>query len=116
MEDRLIAEFRSGIESLRRGQSKLEGKVDDLAELCTEIEHEIGGAPRVGIRGDRKSMRDRLHDLENDKAAALAATAALEAVQAMKRETWTNFQKIGLFVFAGGGFVIALLSLVLTHR
>lgn len=115
MEDRIIAELRGGIESLRDGQRQIEVKVDDLKELCDEIEHEIGGAPRVGIRGSRRSMRQRLHDLENDRAAAMAAQAALDATANLKRETWSTFQKVGLFIFAGGGFIIALVSLLLTH-
>lgn len=114
MEDRIIAELRGGIDSLRDGQRKIEVKVDDLAELCAEIEHEIGGAPRIGIRGSRRSMRQRLHDLENDKAAATAAEAALAAATAVRKEAWTTFQKAGLFVFAGGGFVMALITLIHT--
>lgn len=113
---RSISELRSEVDSLRESQHRIEGRVTSLSELCTELEHEIGGAPRVGIRGERKNMRQRIHDLENDRAAAIAATAALETARAVRSETWTRAQKIGLFAFAAGGFVIALLSLLLTHH
>ena len=47
------------------------------------------------------SVRGRLHKLESDDAAARAASAALEAVRLAQRQTFSTFEKAGLFAFAG---------------
>ena len=50
-----------------------------------------------------RSVRQRLHKLENDNAAAKAAEAALVAARAMQGQTWTKRERVGLFLFAGFG-------------
>ncbi len=86
------------------------GKIQRLEDDLDSIVAELGGAPMTGSRGDRRTLRWRLHQLENDQAAAKAAKAALEAATEAKRTAWSNTQKGFLFLFAALAAVLGLLN------
>lgn len=83
-----------------------------LKELRDDVDAcvaEIGRVPTVASRGNRKSVSDRLHDLENDRATALAAQAALEASRDARRHAWSTWEKALLFAFAAATPILAAL-------
>lgn len=69
-----------------------------IRQMLAELRHQLEGPPR----GD--SIRGRLHVLENDTAAARAATAALEAARAVQAGAFTRKERI----------VVAVLALITT--
>ena len=63
---------------LERTIDRIELKIDELDKKMKDVLVEIGGAPDSEYRdAERKSIRYRLHQLENVKYAAGAAGAAL---------------------------------------
>ncbi len=61
-------------------QQGVMGKLDETTETVRNVVVEIGGAPvELGRDTTRRSIRRRIHDLENDRSAAQAATAAVSA-------------------------------------
>ena len=89
-------------------QTLMDALRSDLDAACAEI----GRVPRIASRGNRPSMTDRLHTLENDKTAARAAQAALEAAGAAKRQAWSTWEKAGLFAIAGVGALTSVLRVL----
>ena len=81
-------------------------KVDQINGSVTAIMVEIGGVPDPEFRDpDRKSIRKRLHALENDRAVE-------KAIRNSYDRAWSRWQKIALFAIALAGFVVALLGLL----
>lgn len=91
--------------------ASLRAELADLGRTVAALEYEVGGAPKVAMRGSRKSMRDRLHDLETDREAARAARVALEAATTIRQAAWTRGEKVALFVFAAVAAGASLLRL-----
>jgi uncharacterized protein YigA (DUF484 family) len=82
---------------LARIEEQLQNLRGDLAELAR------------AIHGPNGSIRNRLHTIENDSAAAKAAAAALAEVRREKGEGFTKKQAVAVLVF---GAVAALGTLV----
>lgn len=80
----------------------LETEVKGMREDLAVIERSINGPPRD------ESIRGRLHLLETSDAAAKAATAAIEAVKVMRRDSWSSFQKA---LVTGAALVAAATSI-----
>lgn len=87
-------------ERLARLEEQMKGMREDMAELRRSLE----GPPRD------ESIRGRLHVLETNDAAAVAARAALEAARAAQGQSWTRKERVGLFIFAGIGAVGTIVS------
>ncbi len=101
-----IVQAKIDLRDLTSGVAGVNGHIEDLML-------EVGDAPDHRFRkGDRETIRDRLHRLENDRDAAQIAHAALEAAQASKAQAWTRWQKIWLFIFAVIGAAIGVLRLL----
>ncbi len=117
-------EMKLAVSELTRDVRQVNGHVADvLAEVGTVPDHRYR-------EHDRMTVTKRLHALENDRAAAKAAEAALvaaeqareQAIAAMNqsreqaeeasRHRWSTLQKIGVFLIAIAGTVIALLGLL----
>lgn len=98
----------------RERLARLEERLDDLVEDVRALLHEVGGVTHGN--GGHKSMRRRVHDLETNTAAARAATAALEAAQAIRRDGWAFWQKTAVTIFAGVGAVGTVVSMVVLLR
>jgi|KBSMisStaDraftv2_1062788.scaffolds.fasta_scaffold00857_23 hypothetical protein len=97
-------------EKLREGQRELMERFRDVAETVDELEREVGGAPKVGLRNpDRPTLRDRVHYLESSAQAATIAQAALDQARDTARSAWTRREKF----IAGSFAAIAALSSVL---
>ncbi len=61
-------------------QQNVMRKLDQADELLHDVVVELGGAPdEIGRDSTRLSIRRRLHNLESDRSAAQAATAAVSA-------------------------------------
>lgn len=84
-------------------------KAEVNAGTVSAVIAEVGGAPDVATRQGRLTMRDRIHDLENDTAAATAAKAALEAATAARIGQWTVREKTLVGLCAIGTFAMSLL-------
>ena len=93
---------------------RLEAQLSGLLGTFEGVLREIGGVSAGN--GEHKSVRRRLHDLETNTAAARAATAALEAAEAIRRDGWAAWQKLVVTVFAGIGAVGTIVSTVVLLR
>lgn len=94
------------VRAIRQHLKTLNGHVSDILT-------EIGGAPARDFRDpERKSIRARLHTLENDRAAASIAQAALKAAESVRAQAWSTRQKVTLFVFASFAFVASTVSAI----
>lgn len=103
----VLAAFEEHEEADRVRYDELVRKLDvvdrhigEVAKEVEAVEFEIGGAPRPAFRGNRSTIRSRLHHLENDAAAARIAAEALQASSAERRGEWSRVQKVALFLFA----------------
>ncbi len=87
-------ERRAGMEELNRrlrhvedqlatvihNQGNVMRTLDEVGETARDVVVEIGGAPdEIGRDPSRRSLRRRMHELENDRSAAQAAAAAVAA-------------------------------------
>ncbi len=112
-ESRRVQQLEAEIAALREDVKQVKLGVDQVNGHIADILSEIGGAPDRDYRDtERPTMRKRLHELENDKAAARIATQVLDAIEQSKSQAWTRGQKIGLFAFACVGCLIAILNLI----
>ena len=93
---------------------RLEERLEDLVKDVEGLLREVGGVAHGN--GEHRSMRRRVHDLETNTAAAKAATAALEAAQAIRRDGWAWWQKTLVTIFAGIGAVGTIVSVVVLLR
>lgn len=86
-------EFNRRLKSLDDGQleilrhvTKIDRELADLEETLRDTVIEIGGIPdEVGRDPQRLTIRRRLHELENDKATAQAAAAAVSAATTLHK-------------------------------
>lgn len=93
-------------DTLRDGQAKIQRTVDDMNGKVGRVNAEIGyGLPEPAERGDRPTLRDRLHVLENDDLVA-------KAIHDSYARTFGRWQKIGLFGFAAAAAVEGFLRIV----
>lgn len=90
---------------------KLNAAVATLSERADAVVAEIGGAPPLYVRGERQTLRDRLHRLENDEQAARIAGEALNAARLARRQAWGTWQKVALFGFAFVGALTGVLRI-----
>lgn len=95
---------------LRNGQAEVMRLLRDVTETVDELEREVGGAPKVELRGaDRPTLRDRVHYLESSAEAARIAQQALAQVRTANANAWTRREKALAGAFA---FVAALTSVL----
>lgn len=113
------------MDDLKRRLDRIESNQQEMRQTLTEISAaakqmngtvinilaELGEAPDYRLRGDRPTIRDRIHELQNESAAAKIAASALEAMKAAQAQTWSRREKIGLFTFATLGAASYLLRL-----
>ena len=104
-----LARLEQGQADIKAALAGVRERLDTLAGYAEDLMAEVGGVPGTAARGDRLTLRDRLHTLEDDRAAAKAVTHALEEGRMAHARAWGTWQKVGLFVFAGGAFVMGLL-------
>lgn len=100
-----LARFEERQLKILVGLGKVEEKLSDLNGDVAGVMAEIGGAPAAPVRGERETLRWRVHKLENDRYAAEAAHAALEAAKASNRQAWSLWQKLALFAFAAAAAI-----------
>lgn len=91
---------------------RIDGRTQRLEEGYAAVAAEVGGVEVLGARGERKSLRDRLHTLEDEGDTAKLGLQLLEEHKRRARARWTLAQKVWLFTFAAGGFVISGLRLL----
>ncbi len=90
---------------------EMERQVQDLSATVSALESELGGAPKLFLRGNRKNIRDRLHELENDREAVKIARAALNQAEQNRKHSWTITEKVALFALAVIGAATSLARL-----
>ncbi len=86
-------------------------RLDSIDGTVADLVAEVGGVVPWESRGQRVTVRERVHLLENDRATAIAATAALKSAEATKRQAWSVWEKGGLFLLAALGTASGLLRL-----
>ncbi len=89
----------------------IERQVQDLSATVSALESELGGAPKLFLRGNRKNIRDRLHELENDREAVKIAQSALNQAEENRKHSWTLTEKVALFLLAMIGAATSLARL-----
>lgn len=94
--------------------ARLEERFDDLTEDVRGLLREVGGVNHGN--GAHRTMRRRIHELETNTAAARAATAALEAAQAIRRDGWAFWQKTVVTICAGIGAAGTIVSTIILAR
>lgn len=113
------------MDDLKRRLDRIETNQQEMRLTLTEISAaakqmngtvinilaELGEAPDYRFRGDRPTVRDRIHKLQSESATAKIATHALEAAKAAQLQTWSRREKAGLFAFAALGAASYLLRL-----
>lgn len=82
--------------------ARLEERADALQEDVRELRLDVHG-PLQG-----RSVRERIHKLETNDAAAMAAAAALDAAKRIRQDTWSSWSK---WVVTGAAVASAVLSL-----
>lgn len=97
IEQRLASLDRGQMEILRRIDS-VDGDLAELKDTVRDTVIEIGGVPDdIGRDPNRRSMRSRIHDLENDRSAqdiAAQAVASMKSIQnAADQKRFTRFEK-----------------------
>jgi chromosome segregation ATPase len=114
-------ELRAFIEHAKTELKELKSGVGEVNGHIADLMLEVGDAPDHKFRQPgRPNLRERVHQLESNEAAAkiaaTAASAALEAVKESKRQQWTTWQKAALFVIALVGMVLGILAAIgITH-
>ena len=112
------AELQQQLARLQKGQEDIVRRLDELNGKVNDTIVELGGVPgSLGRDPGRKSIRHRLHDLEDDQSAAGAARAALDAARhlhdAAAEKRFTRREKMTALTFgflvAAGPFVAPLL-------
>lgn len=106
--ERIEAQMDEILVRLERIDSRSANHADQLAAVFAEV----GGVEVLASRGGRPSLRDRLHALEDDSAAARLGTQLLAEQKARARARWTTPQKVALFAFAAVGAASSLLRLL----
>lgn len=94
------------LKNLDEGQAEILRRLDDMQEDIRNTVVEIGGVPEeLGRDPRRRSIRVRLHEIENDRSAARAAAAAVSAAQQLQdsvsRDRFTRREKLAGLFFAG---------------
>ena len=84
----------------------LERRIQDAEDDIRNIWVNIQGPPRDD------SLRGRLHILEQNNAAANAATAAVEAVKLVQRQRFTRGEKVFGLLMSIAFLVLQTVSLV----
>lgn len=93
-------------EQLVAGQARIQRAVDEMNGKVGRMNAEIGyGLPEPGERGDRATLRERLHGLENEEVVA-------KAIHDSYARTLGRWQKVGLFGFAALAAVEGFLRLI----
>ena len=105
-----LSRIESALGDLRVAVAELRHVADEAIEDLRAIDAEVGGAPTTDTRLGRLTLRARVHALENDRAAALAARAAVETARAMRDQAWSRAQKIALFAIASVSGVVSILT------
>lgn len=111
-------------QDLREGSIRIEDRVKRIEEVTDSIDAEVGGAPRLTLRDPKRlSLRDRVHEVENDRdgiamlakglGERLAAVDAIVGELKDERDSFRSTTKvlraqwvwIGRIVAAGTTFV-----------
>jgi len=103
--ERLEARQESLLLAIERLTAKVEGNSVNIAAIVGEV----GGVQDLATRQGRPTLRDRVHLLENDTAAATAAKAALQAAQNTRAGQWTMREKTLVGLCAVGTFALSIL-------
>lgn len=70
------------LKNLDDGQAEILRRLDEMQEDIRNTVIEIGGVPeQLGRNPQRRSIRVRLHEIENDRSTAQAAAAAVAAAK-----------------------------------
>lgn len=93
---------------LERIDNRMERHADTIAALVAEV----GGVQDVTTRRNRPTMRDRIHSIESDRAAARITAKAIEQMQKRSRQSWSVREKVALFAIAAGGLAVSALRLI----
>lgn len=110
-------QLKEKLAALEDGQQELLRRFDDMNKTMKNIVAEVGGVPDIDFREkDRRSLRWRLHALENDREAVKIAGQAVEAamqaredvVRSQRAESMNRFTKREKIL----GLVIAVLLLI----
>lgn len=103
----------------RRGNGitlgELSRRVDDVEEEVDAVARELGGM-RPGGRPPGQTIRERLHKLESEAAAAELVQEILNVQRKKGGERWTRRERIALFLLALWVALLPTINLFLNLR
>ena len=79
-----------------------------ILRTVTNINAEVGYAPAHETRGDRPSLRDRVHTLENQTSPVVVEAAVRKAINEWSVSVWETWKTRLLVVAAACGVVGAI--------
>lgn len=84
-------------EQLQLGQQQILAEIRVITGQVQDVMAELGGVPQRDYRGNRETVRDRLHRIESDGQAAKAVREALEVLRSQQAATelrrWGSWEK-----------------------
>lgn len=86
-------------------------QVNMIFKTVTDISAEIGGAPPAEMRGQRKTHRQRLHELENNTSPVAIEAAVNRAIAQHSDRLWSAWQKRLVVVATLFGLIVGLLRI-----
>ena len=86
-------------------------QVNRIFKTVTDISAEIGGAPPAEMRGQRKTHRQRLHELENNTSPVAIEAAVNRAIAQHSDRLWSAWQKRVVVVATLFGLIVGLLRI-----
>ena len=98
-----LRRVENDVRKLAEEAATIRVQLDSINGTVADVVAELGGVVPWGARGRRVTVRERIHELENDRATAMAARAALRASEQAKGRSWSIYEKAGLFLLAAAG-------------
>lgn len=84
--------FEEKLASVTAVCEPLADEIKAILRTVTNLNAEIGYAPAHETRGDRKTIRDRVHDLENQTAPLVIQAAVSAALDAQFSAIWERWR------------------------
>ncbi len=75
-------------------------RLDSIDGTVADVVAEVGGVPPWETRGNRPTLRDKVHDLQAATMPAVVEAAMLRALDSRRSHAWTIWQKVWAFAFA----------------
>jgi hypothetical protein len=68
-------------------------QAEEMNGTLADLSAEVGSAPHWEARGNRRSLRERMHDLESSNAPVVFEAAVERVLERRKAALWSAWQK-----------------------